>query len=145
MAVELTEADMHASISSAELDALAKRIISGTPGSNPIEEAIADSLGVIELYCDPRLIPDAPLKKLWRTLAICSVYNRLAILPDKRKDEQTWAIKVLEQIRDGKFPGLLPDPDKLENLDETATGYETSTGAFGSADNASTFRVVGRP
>lgn len=140
MAVELTEADLHAAISKAELDALAKRAIEVAPESQPIDEAIADGLSEIELYCDPRLVPDAILKRIWRTLAISAVFNRLSTLPEKRKEELTYVRKLLTEIRDGKFPGLLPDPEKTV-IEETTDGAESPGGLYGSSEAAATFRL----
>lgn len=102
MAVTLTETDLHDGISKTELDVLVQTLVEDGE-ENPIEKTIAEGLSVIELYCDPFKLPDNTLRKLWRTLAICWIYNRVSEMPEKREKEQAWAIGVLEDIRDGKF------------------------------------------
>jgi len=105
----ITESDLYSQISKVELDSLTDTLLEiGQVG--PVETAISESLGVIKLYVDPFTLTNDALAKLWKTLAVCWLYNRVSELPEKRKDEQRWAIGVLEGIRDGKFPNLVADP-----------------------------------
>lgn len=109
MAVTLIENDLLAIISRDELDGIARELIeTGQP--DPITVGIAEGLGTIKLYCDPFLIADDALRKIWRITTVAALYNRLARLPAKRKEEWEWVIKVLEGIRDGKFKNLGVDP-----------------------------------
>lgn len=104
----LVEADLYTQVSKTELDALTDTLVeNGQP--EPVATAIAEALGVIKLYVDPFKVADAALAKLWKTLAVCWLYNRVSEMPDKRKAEEKWAIGVLEGIRDGLFPNLTVD------------------------------------
>jgi hypothetical protein len=121
--IELVEIDLLAIIGREELDGLAKEVLEdGQP--EPIATCISEGLGTIKLYADPRIIPDDPLKRIWRVLAVCWLYNRLATMPEKREKEQAWAIGLLEDIRDGKFKNLLIDPD-APAVGELKWGSET--------------------
>lgn len=104
----LVEANLYTQISKTELDGLADTLLENGQ-ADPVATAISESLGVIKLYVDPFKVADSALAKLWKTLAVCWLYNRVSEMPDKRKEEQKWAIEVLEGIRDGKFPNLVVD------------------------------------
>lgn len=120
--ITLTENDLLAIISKDELDGLARELIQ--PGQpDPVEAAISDSLATVRIYTDPFRMSDDALRKVWRILAVCAIYNRLGTLPEKREKEQGWAIELLKEIRDGKF----------KNLDVDETIEPTSAqGAWGS-------------
>lgn len=104
----LVEADLYTQISKTELDALADTLVENGQ-ADPVATAIIEALNIIRLYANPFAVADDALKKLWKTLAVCWLYNRVSELPEKRKEEQRWAIGVLEGIRDGKFPNLTVD------------------------------------
>lgn len=104
----LVEADLYTQISKTELDGLADTLLENGQ-AEPVATAIAESLGVIKLYVDPFKVADAALAKIWKTLAVCWLYNRVSEMPDKRKAEEKWALGVLEGIRDGKHPNLVVD------------------------------------
>ncbi len=130
--ISLTETDLLAEIGKEELDGLAKELLeAGQP--DPIATAISEGLGTIKLYADPRVIPDDALKRLWRVLAVCWIYNRLGNLPEKREKQQTWVIGVLEDIRDDKFKNLALDQDSIA---DNASG----TGSWGSSTQFNTSR-----
>jgi hypothetical protein len=109
--VELVETDLLAVISREELDGLSNNLIElGQP--EPVATSIQEALGTIRLYIDPFLVRADALKRMWRTLAVCWLYNRLSSMPEKREKEQAAVLKLLEDIRDGKFKNLLSDtPD----------------------------------
>ena len=110
--IELTENDLLAIISKDELDGLAKELIEdGQP--EPIPTAIAEGIGTIRMYADPKVIPNDALKRIWRILAVCWIYNRLGNLPEKREKEQDWAIGALKDIRDGKFKYMAVDESRI--------------------------------
>ncbi len=109
----LVAEDLLAIISREELDGLTTNLIEmGQP--EPVATSIREALGTIGMYIDPFLLKDDALARIWRILAVCWLYNRLSTLPEKREKEQSWAIGVLEAIRDGKFKNLLTS--------DTATG-----------------------
>lgn len=143
MPTALTEADLLAIISSAELDDIAKTSIAVTPGSNPIEEAIEAATAEIALYVNPLTLTDEAFRAIGRVLTVCSLYNRLTILPEKWKDERSHARRMLEGIRDGKFPNLVVDKSLVPEAEETTDGQESSIGGFGSSSAASGWRPFG--
>lgn len=139
--ITLTEADLCQTITQADIAKLTAKQVS--EGGNPVQAAIDDALDTVKMYVDPLVVPDHALRKVWRVLAVNQLYIGVSVLPEKRKDEQAWAIKVLEQIRDGKFPNLAVDPDLLPAADETDEG-ETLAGqtAWGSREDSDSFRIA---
>jgi hypothetical protein len=104
----LAESDLYTQISKTELDALVDTLVE-VGQADPVATAIAEALGVIKLYVDPFTVADDALAKLWKTLSVCWLYNRVSEMPEKRKAEEKWALGVLEGIRDGKHPNLVVD------------------------------------
>lgn len=116
--------DLLAVIGLEELDGLAAELLEdGQP--DPIETAIAEGLDWIALYVDPLIVPDGARKRIWRLLSVCWIYNRLGRLSEKRKEEQDDMIKVLTDIRDGKFKNLEVDEDLDNSGDQAAFGSNT--------------------
>jgi hypothetical protein len=110
--IALIENDLLAEISKKELDGLSKKLIeAGQP--DPVATAIAESIDLIRDYIDPWKLREGTLRRLWRILAVCGIYNRLATLPEKREKQKAAVIKMLEDIRDGKFQHLLIDEETL--------------------------------
>jgi len=90
-----------------------------------VQTALDEGLGIIKMYVDPLTLADDALARLWRILAVCWIYNRLSRLPEKRKEEQAWAIGILEDIRDGKFKNLQVDTTLLPTTSHSAWGSAT--------------------
>ena len=128
----IVEADLLTEISPAELAVRAKALIQ-TGQTDPVTSCIADSLGIIKMYADPYLLDADVLKRLWKLLTISALYNRLDVMPEKRKDERAWCMKMLEEIRDGKFPNLLVD-----------AAVEATLGSGGTWGSATKVNMTGR-
>lgn len=110
MSLVLNEEDLLADISRDELDGLAKSVIE-TGQADPIATNIKDALEFIRMYIEPLKVQEDVVKRIWRLLAIGGLYNRLSVMPEKREAERDWCLKTLTQIRDGKFPNLMLDPE----------------------------------
>jgi hypothetical protein len=106
----LVEADLYTAISKTELDGYAQTLVESGQ-ADPVETAIAEALAVIKLYVDPYKLADGALAKLWKTLAVCWIYNRVGTIPAKREKEEAWAMKMLEDIRDGLHANLIVDEE----------------------------------
>lgn len=123
MALTMVPDDLLTDISKDERDGLAAQALESGQ-ADPIETGITRALAIIEMYISPYLIKADALRRIWTLLAINSLYNRLSALPAKRKEERDWCYRVLEGVRDGKFPNMTIDPD--------VPADEIPTGTFGS-------------
>ena len=107
--ITITEKDLLAIITKADLTSLAKRQTEEAGESDPIASAITKELATIQLWVNPQILPDDMLRKIWVLLVVASFYNRLSVIPPKRIDEKKEAMTLLKDIRDGKFPSIPVD------------------------------------
>lgn len=139
--ITLTVDDLYPIITQADVTALTSKQIAG--GADPITAAINDSLDLVTMYADPLTLPDNALRMIWRALAVSQLYIAVSVVPDKRKEERAWAIKTLEQIRDGKFPNIVADASKLPATTETDNGEAIAgQSAWGSRGEGSAFSLI---
>ncbi len=121
-----TEADLLADISQAELDGIAKALV--TAGDvDPIATTILEQTDKVEAYTLRYAVPEIRSNRLIRALVLWELYSRLGAIPEKRQVKYDEAMKELRDIRDGKFKDLaLEDP--------APTGLSSTQGQWGSAD-----------
>ena len=72
--------------------------------ADPMQAALDGALAEINLTVDATTLPDDLLYRLQLSLAIPLMYPRRIPMPDRHKDEQTWARGALEGLRSGKYP-----------------------------------------
>ena len=116
----LAATDLYTAISKTELDGYAQTLVESGQ-ADPVDTAIAEALAVIKLYVDPFKLADGALAKLWKTLAVCWIYNRVGTIPVKREKEEQWAIETLKDIRDGLHKNLIID-DTIEPAQKSNYG-----------------------
>lgn len=104
----LTENDFLTRLAKKELDELvATAIESGQ--TDPLTTAAASALAELETSVNPFALSDAMRLRLELSLAVPLLYARRANgVPEKHEKEQTWAREFLKDVRDGKFPNLVP-------------------------------------
>lgn len=83
---------------------------SGPLPPDPVEEAIAAACAKVDTYCHGWLVADVLRTALARDLAAWEVAKRLGKPTDEQATARERALKELEDIRDGKFPGIARDP-----------------------------------
>lgn len=103
--IALAQKDVLTRLTQDELDELtAANLSSGQ--ADPMQKALDQALAEIELNVDATTLPDDLLYRLWLSLAVPLMYPRRIPMPDRHKDEQTWARGMLDNIRAGKYPTL---------------------------------------
>lgn len=84
---------------------------SGPPPPDPAQEEIAAACAKVDTYISGWIVPDALATGYARDLAAWHLAKRLGKPTDEQDAAKDRALKELEDIRDGKFPGLQRDPN----------------------------------
>lgn len=113
MPVTLVEADLYEDITKAELDWWSKRSLESGQ-ADPVTAAISDGRDFISLYVNPYTLRDGALRTIWKTISICRTFIRLGSTAPKWQKKYDEMVKILEGIRDGKFPNLVIDTTVAE-------------------------------
>lgn len=109
----LVEADLLTNISQEELEGLTNEVLS-LGQEDPVTWAITKQFDIMCAYVDFYTVKaqyEEALKDCWAKLAISGLYNRIARVPAKRREEREECIRFLTDIRDGKFPNMIVDED----------------------------------
>jgi hypothetical protein len=124
MTLNFTQADLHSEIAPADVAKLiAAQVAQGVV--DPVGTVIAASVATVSCYVNPLLVPTDALKMVVRKLAIYQLFPASTVIPEKRKVERDWAISMLKDMRDGKFPGLAVDAAAIPAPVEDATSSIT--------------------
>lgn len=121
---DLVESDLYVHISKEELEGLTDELLE--PGQDdPVAKSIVSAFDEICCYVDfykTKAQYENRLLDCWTKLAVYDIYNRLARVPEKRKEERDDIISFLKDIRNGKFPNMIIDDQSEIALDETGGG-----------------------
>lgn len=78
---------------------------------DPAEEEIAAACAKVDTYTAGWIVAAPLLTGYARDIAAWHLAKRLGKPTGEQDTAKDRALKELEDIRDGKFPGILPDPD----------------------------------
>lgn len=82
----------------------------GQPALDPVAEEITAACAKVDQYITGWLLADSLATAYARDLAAWAVAKRLSSPTEDQDTAKDRALKELEEIRDGKFPGIARDP-----------------------------------
>jgi hypothetical protein len=111
----LTIYQLNAALTSDQIGRIRTEKLIPPPGGGPIppdpvQEEIAAACAKVDTYTAGWIVPEALLTGYARDIAAWHLAKRLGKPTEEQTAAKDRALKELEDIRDGKFPGLIPAP-----------------------------------
>lgn len=110
----LSISQLNAALTSEQIGAARSRSLvsteTGEPLPDPVLEEIDAACAKVDTYTAGWLVPESLRTSYARDIAAWAIAKRLSNATEDQGTARERALKELEEIRDGKFPGIARDP-----------------------------------
>lgn len=111
MSATLTDSQLKSALTNEQIVKARTRGLADGDTVDPVDEEILAALAKVDAYAAGWVVPAGLLTAWARDLAAWHVAKRLDTPTDPQKTAKERAEKELEDLRDGKFPGIPRDED----------------------------------